>query len=366
MPIVGAPDVERALATSHAALALLVFVVPGALALVCEPLIFLLADRYPRRLFVRAGTGAMALGALAAAAAPGPITFTLALSVLWIALGTASGLAQAMLVDATPDARGRTLARWTMWSLAGDLVAPALLAGLAYIGYGWRAAFLVVAAIALVNCLLLCRARLDDGTGNDDDDDDDDTPELGLLATLREALRDRILIAWLFGCALCDLLDEILVVFASLHLRDHGATAYEQMLTVGAFMVGGAVGLVLLDRLLRVRTERWMLVAASIATVVTFASWLLIPVVPLAVGVGAASAPLYPLAAAQAYASRPAQSGSVLAAQHLFTPLGLALPWLVGIIADAAGTPVALALLAVQPLGLIALVAASRATSSRG
>ena len=50
---------------------------------------------------------------------------------------------------------------------------------------------------------------------------------------------------------------------------------------------------------------------------------------------------------------------SVLAASHLFTPLGLALPWLVGALADAAGTTAALAVLAIQPLGLLLLVGGS-------
>jgi fucose permease len=80
----------------------------------------------------------------------------------------------------------------------------------------------------------------------------------------------------------------------------------------------------------------------------------------LAIPVGFASAPLYPLAAAQAYATRPQQSGAVLAASHLFTPLGLLLPWLVGVIADHVGTTVALALLVAQPLCLVVLVIVSR------
>ncbi len=359
MPTVAAPDVERTFATAHATLALLTFVLPGVIALVCEPLIFLLADRYPRRLFIRAGTGAVAVGALGAALAPGPITFALSLAVLWVALGIASGLAQAMLVDASPDARGRTLARWTMWSLGGDLAAPALLAILAWLGAGWRAGLVVVAVLAVIDCVLLCRAPLDAAR----DTRDEEPARQGLLATLRDALHDRMLIAWLFGCALCDLLDEILVVFASLHLRQQGASTYEQMLTVAAFTAGGALGLVGIDRLLRVRSERWMLVVSAVATLISFAAWLALPIVPLALLVGAASAPLYPLAAAQAYAARPDGSGSVLAAQHLFTPLGLALPWLIGVVADAAGTGVALAVLAVQPIGLIVLVAWSRATS---
>jgi len=364
VPIVGAPDIEHSLGTAHAVLALVMFVVPGVIALVCEPLLFLLADRHPRKWFIRGGVGAMALGMFGASLAPGPITLALALSVLWVATGTATGLAQATLVDATPDERGRTLARWTMWSVGGDLAAPLILAGLAIVGLGWRAAFVVVGGVLVLAFVALCRTDLGDARGNGEEDDEE-RPARGLFATLRELLTDKLLVAWVFGCALCDLLDEILVVFASLHLRaELGASTEWQSAIVAAFMVGGVVGLWALDRLLTLRSERYLLVAASLATFVSFLAWVAAPglwaSLVLALPVGAASAPLYPLAAAQAYAARPTQSGSVLAAQHLFTPVGLMLPWLIGLVADAAGTYVALALLAVQPVGLIVLVRASR------
>ena len=47
-------------------------------------------------------------------------------------------------------------------------------------------------------------------------------------------------------------------------------------------------------------------------------------------------------------------------AAHLFTPLGLALPWLLGVLADAAGTTAALIALAAQPVGLAVIAAAQR------
>jgi hypothetical protein len=75
--------------------------------------------------------------------------------------------------------------------------------------------------------------------------------------------------------------------------------------------------------------------------------------------VGATAVPLYPLAAAQAYAALPGRSGAVLAAGHLFTPLALALPFALGLAADRWGIVAALALLVAQPigLGLLALAA---------
>ena len=357
MPVAGAPDIERGLGLSHTGTAWVVFVGPGAIALVLEPLLFLLADRYPRRWFVRGGLAAMAVGSLAAAFAPGPIVLAGALTLWGVAGGIAVALAQATLVDWWPEQRARTIARWAMLSLAGDLAAPALLGAL---GGDWRTGFVIAAGGLAVWTLLMLRPFPDAPVTVDEDEQ-----PAPLLAALRDALTDRTLVLWLFGTALCDMLDEILVVFASLHLRnDLGAGTTMQSITIGAFVAGGAAGLVVLDRLLKHRSERWLLVAAGSACAVAYALWLAAPTAWLAavliVPVGATAAPLYPLAAAQAYARRPGRSGSVLAASHLFTPLGLALPWLVGVVADHAGLTVALALLVVQPLGLVALATRER------
>jgi MFS family permease len=361
VPVVAGPEVERTFASAHATLALTVFLVPGVIALVIEPLLFLLADRHPRRWFVHGGLAAMAVGVWLAALAPGPIVLALALSVVWPASGLATGIAEATLVDRTPDQRGRTLARWTLWGLAGDLLAPGLLAALAVFGASWRAAFAIVGGMLAVWLIALAATH----DRNEPARAEAEEPGMPLLAALREALRDRVLLAWLFGTRLCDLLDEILVVFAAIHLRvDLGAGPIWQSAAAAAFVVGGAAGLVATDRILRVRGERWLLAACGIACAVCYVAWLAAPTPLFATLlftlVGACAAPLYPLASAQAYARRPDASGSVLAAGRLFEPLGLALPLLVGIVADHAGTGVALALLAAQPIGLVVLVAATR------
>ncbi|HEX5060449.1 MAG TPA: hypothetical protein VFV99_13870 [Kofleriaceae bacterium] len=107
-----------------------------------------------------------------------------------------------------------------------------------------------------------------------------------------------------------------------------------------------------------------MLAASAIGCAVSYVPWLAAPTpllsMLLMVPVGACVAPLYPLAAAQAYARQPDASGAVLAAGHLFTPLALALPFLVGTVADHAGTLAALVLLLLQPLGLVVLVGTTR------
>jgi MFS family permease len=186
--------------------------------------------------------------------------------------------------------------------------------------------------------------------------------QLSLWQAAREALRDRVLIAWLFGTTLCHLLDEILIVFASIYVRDAlGASPAAQSAMVGAFIAGGALGLIGLDRLLARHGEHRLLIAAGVACAALFAGWLAAPsawlAIVLMVPVGATAAPLYPLASALAYARCPERSSIVLVASHLFAPLALALPYGLGWVADHAGVPAALALLAAQPVGLVVLAA---------
>ena len=290
------------------------------------------------------------------------MTLAGALSIWGVATGAATSCAELTLIDRWPDQRARTMARWTLLALVGDLAAPLLLGALAVVAPGpgtWRIAFAIAGGLlaALAACASLSplpAAQIAAG---------DDEPPLWQAA--REAIRDRVLIGWLFGTALCNLLDEILIVFASLHARDElGASAAAQSAMVGAFIAGGAIGLVGLDRLLARHGEHRLVIAAGIACTAAFAAWLAAPVVWLSVvlivPVGATAAPLYPLASAQAYARCPGRSSVVLVTSHLFAPFALALPWLLGWIADRAGVLAALALLAAQPIGLVALAVATR------
>lgn len=365
VPYGSGAQIERAFGLSYTSTAIAMFVVPGAIAMVVEPFIFLLADRYPRALFLRAGVALMAISLVAVAAAPNAIVLSIAITVFWIATGSSVSLAQATLVDRNPGERGRTIARWTLLSTAGDFIAPFVIGGAALAGHSWRAAHVVVGAAIAVFALLMWRIEIPRDLGTPTDDDGD-AP--GLLATLKDALADRVLVLWLFGVALCDLLDEIFVVFATIHVRDNlGGSVGWQSAMILAMTIGGAIGLVGLERMLAKRSERTILLASALACAASFVAWVFAPVLWLSIilvaFVGMFSAPLYPLAAAQAYARRPDASGSVLAAQSLFAPMGLALPFVIGFVADRAGTYLALLLLIAQPLGLFVLTLGGARTS---
>lgn len=366
----GAPDIERSLGLSHATTAVVLFVVPGVVALVLDPLAFALAERLGRPLLVRAGLAAMAVTSFIAALAPGPVTLAAALSIWYVATGAATSLTEATLVDAWPERRARTMARWTLLGLIGDFAAPIVIGALVILqgSAGWRTAFAIVGGLVAVWALATSLRRFPTPPASDGDD------EPSLWQAVRDALADRVLLAWLFGLALCDLLDEILVVFASLHVRHNlGGSPAWQSATIAAFVAGGAAGLVIVDRLLVRHDERRLLIATGVACAAAFGIWLATPVAWLAavlmLPVGATAVPLYPLVAAQAYGRRPGRAGVVVVAGHVFAPLALSLPWLLGVIADRAGTLVALALLIAQPVGLVILAVTSGArvtTADRG
>ena len=340
---------------------------PSLIGTVLEPILFLLGDRYPRRWFVCIGLLAMSAGSFVAALAPNLAVVSVAETIAGIAAGCAVTLAQATLVDAHPEARERVMARWVLFALAGDLVAPLLFGALAAAGLGWRAAFAMSGVLVAFSSLALLAARFPAARVEEAADD-----EPGLFAGLRIALENRRLLLWLAGCALCDLLDEILVVLATLHIRDAGLGSAAQSASLAAFVVGGAVGVAALERLLSRIAPLRLLAASAIACAALYLTWVAVasasgswPSIALFALVGATAAPLYPLAKAEAYAALPGRSGAVNAASVLLDPFTLALPWLLGWVADAHGTAAALALLAVQPIGL-ALIAGLSISSRSG
>jgi predicted MFS family arabinose efflux permease len=354
VPVLGAPAIQKSFGASYELTASVLLAIPALVAMVVEPVIFLLADRHPRRRFILGGLLAMAAGAFSAALAGGPWSLAAASSLAGVAAGVAVHLAQGTLCDTHPGERERMMTRWALMGVLGDLCAPALYAALAWANLGWRTAHAACGALIAVHLALLWRAPMPAGAG---DADDEDEP---LWRSFAEALANRTLLVWLLGCFLCELLDEIFVVFATLRLRDElGAGVMLRSGALGIFTLGGVLGLGLSERLLRRMAPLRLLALWAAACTLAYLGWLAVADVRLAVlalfFVGVTATPLYPLVVAQTYAAHPGRSGAVNAAGHLFTPLSLALPWLLGLLADRGGPWWALAVLIAQPLGLFVL-----------
>lgn len=346
----------------------MLLVAPLLLSLVVEGPLLLVSDRWKRERVATACIAAMGICMLLAASASSAWMLALAFGAWGSIGGLGCGLCQGVLMDAYPDERERWMTRWTLMGEIGDAVTPLLIVAVAAAGVGWRGALAVAGALHLIHALVLSRVRLEAPTDGDaTSDDDDDEPSGSIWENLRAALRDRMLLLWLGASALCCLLDEILVAFGVLFLRDElGAGLEVQALAFLVAALGGVLGLFLSDRLLHRVDPLHVLIASSLATAVVFGLWLCVRTIPtsmILLGLlGLFCAPLYPICAARAYATRPGQTGVVAALDQLFTPLPLLAPLVVGFVADRFGIVIALATLLLQPVGvaIAALIASLR------
>jgi predicted MFS family arabinose efflux permease len=354
---VSAADIRDEFVVAYSGIALILLVAPMVLSMVIEGPLLLYSDRWRRDRVATWAVAAMGIFMLMAASASSMWTLALAFGAWGSVGGLGCGLCQSVLMDAYPEERERWMTRWTLMGAIGDSATPVLIVVVTAAGWGWREALAIAGVLHLLHALVLSRVRLDAEVTSSDDEDEDE-PSESLWTKLRAALKDRDLMVWLSACALCCLLDEILVAFGALFLRDEmGAGVEMQGLAFLAAAVGGAVGLALTDRLLARVKPLHLLIATSIATAVVFVLWLGVRSIPASVIllglIGLFCSPLYPICAARAYAARPGQAGLVAAMDQLFAPVPVIAPLLVGFVADRAGIVAALAILLLQPIGVM-------------
>ncbi len=355
VPVIAAPEIQSAFALRYSTAALILFVVPQLVGLVLEPPLYVLADRHPRRRFVVGGLVAMAFCNLIAGLSWSLAALATSLGLTAAASGVGINVAQATLMDQHPRDRERMMTLWSLAGMAGDFAAPAFFWALSWFALGWRAAFVASALLLLIYAVVLGRRSFPNRGATEHRQ----TPRL--RDAIPAALGDRRLLLWLFGVWLCGLLDEILVAFGSIHLRDGlGLDVAERSLVLMAFVVGSIAGLVASERLLRQGADPLAMLRVNGAScAIAYGLWVLAPngswSAVLLLVVGLFAAPLYPIAQAQAYRALPDQSGLVNAVSVVFRPFEIALPLIIGLVADQLGLRVALALLAAQPLGLLVI-----------
>jgi predicted MFS family arabinose efflux permease len=356
--VVGLPLLRDRFHLSYAQAGLL-FTVGSLSSLVLDPGINLLSDRGNKRVFVAGGMMILAGSMAFMGIAPGFALLLLAMAVLFPANSAAVGLAQAALVDMQPEAAPHMLARWTLLSSVGDLLSPLAVTAFVAAGLGWTPLCLFAGALWLLAAVITWLQRFPAPAGGAAEaaeaEDADDGPHVGMLAAARDALRDPLLLRWTAVGLLADALDEVFLGFAALYLRDRLHASVEATeLALMAGLVGGLVGLVLLERALRRIAGPQMLSAILLVTVAGVATFLLAPNAALAAAAlfvtYLVSASWYPIAQAAAYATRPGQSGTVLSIGAIGAPFEIALPGVVGFLAAQFGLPVALAALGAAPL----------------
>jgi FSR family fosmidomycin resistance protein-like MFS transporter len=329
------------------------FTGPGLIGLVFEMVVLAATDRVGRRPMLVGALLTMAVCAWLMAGASHPAMLSLTFGVWGIASGVAVGVGQAALVSRNPEPE-KAMARWGIAAEIGDLLAVLLVVGLEAGSTSWRVALAITSLLPLLDGLLLALSPELPSHAAEGEDEEETEP---FWKALRDAVTDWRLLAWLLAAASCTLMDELVVVMASLHLTALGASPWLRGVEIGAMALGGMAGLALTERYVSSRSSRLVLLISSVLTAVSFLGWLSVGASPwgivLSVLFGAGVGPLYPLAKAAAYARCPDRPGLVGALDHLFYPLDLAAPVVLGLLADQYGLQLALLALLAQPLTIV-------------
>ena len=372
--VVGLPLARDRFGMSYEQVGLL-FSVGAIAALVIEPGVNLASDHVSKRVPILAGmlclVGAFTLAGLTR---DYPLLLV-AVALANPALGAAVGLSQAALVEQRPTLATRTLTRWTLLSSVGDLLSPLVVAATAAAGGGWMALSLIAAALWLIVALATTPLPFPPPALTPEASDDASGP---FWASLRQAvgsaLRDRVLLRWMGILFMATMVDEVFLGFAGLLLHDRlhasiGATSL--LLALG--MVGGIMGLFALERFLArhpeqrqlgVRLLPWLALLTLLGVIALLLAqtlWLAGGAL-FAIGLGATG--WYPVARAATYDRLPGRAGLARAITGLLAPLDLALPAVVGLLAERFSLVVALGVLGLAPVGVLLLTPRSAAKTA--
>jgi predicted MFS family arabinose efflux permease len=266
--------------------------------------------------------------------------------------------AEVALVDLADEALPKMLARMNAWASVGDLLGPATLAAAAFLGFGWRGAFLAGGVAMLGYAAWLAAYRFPPPRPPK-------TPANPLAGALHDVWRiardpEVLLLALVLG--LWALLDEPLDGFMIAYFeRTRGMTPALATSPVVALLVGGMAGFAVFERIAGQRAPRTVVLASVAATAGALPAAVFLPFLPLqlvaAFAFGVAGAVVYTSLQSAVLALRPGQAGGTSAVVSTVGMIGMAFPALVGALADACGLGAGLALYAAVPPIILALAA---------
>jgi FSR family fosmidomycin resistance protein-like MFS transporter len=331
--------------------------VPGFIAALVEPGIGLAGDTRHRRVVVVVGGASLAAALVATSLAPGFLVLLVAAIAMYPASGAFVNLSQANLMDLAPHRRERNMARWVLAGSLGSVIGPLVLAGAVIAGVGWRSVFALLAALSIG---LAAGAWIVHPAARSED-----PPAGALLRTALGSLRDREVVRWLLVLELQDLQGDILLGFLALYLVDvAGASRALAGIAVAIWTLGGLAGTIWLVRATRRLDGLRYLRVSTVAALLLFPAFLLVPSAPAkltsAAAIAALTAGWYPIAKARLFATMPGASGTAIALCALASLLGTAIPLVVAVAATHLGLGRAMWLLMLGPLAVLALLPRTR------
>ena len=328
---------------------------PGFIANFIEPFLFAIGDVWKRRAVILAGGVFFTISLFLTGMS---YTFIFLLSSFMLfhpSSGAFVSLSQANLMDSDTARRENNMARWTFAGSLGVVTGPILLAGTAWIGFGWRGVFLGVALLSTL-ILLIAWTQIPH-----DKPHPVSFPHFGDIlkqfgATFA-ALKNWNVVRWLILLEFSDLMLDIFYGFLPLYFVDvAGFTPTQAALSVTVWTGVGLLGDFLLIPLVeRVKGLDYLRVSVMIELVLfplfllSSISWLKLVIVGL---MGLFNAGWYAILKAKLFESMHGQSAAALMLDNISGLFGKLIPFGIGLAAQVFGLGVAMWLLLAGPIAL--------------
>ncbi len=329
---------------------------PGIIANCIEPFLGILGDVWKRRALILGGGLFFALACFLTALSRNFIFLLTAFIVFNPASGAFVTLSQASLMDSDPSRHEQNMARWTFAGSLGVFAGPLLLGGLAFLRLGWRAAFFILAVVAILVLVGAWRrlppspVRLADVPHPAD-----------IWSGIKDAfasLRRREVLRWLVLLEFSDLMLDVFYAYLALYFVDVvGLTGVQAALAVAAWTGFGLLGDFLLIPLLeKVRGLDYLRFSVW-CELVLFPAFLLVPNPWLKLAVagllGLFNSGWYAILQGNLYSAMPGRSGTVMTLGNVAGLFGKIIPLGIGLAAQRFGLGPAMWILLAGPLALL-------------
>ncbi len=329
---------------------------PGFLANFIEPFLFAISDVWKRRAVILLGGVFFAVSLLLTGVSTTFYLLLFSFILFHPSSGAFVSISQASLMDLDPARRESNMARWTFAGSLGVVVGPILLAGAAWIGFGWRGMFIGLALLSTL-ILLIAWTRIPD-----DKPHPVSFPRFGDIlkqfgATFA-ALKDWSVVRWLILLEFSDLMLDIFYGFLPLYFVDvAGFTPAQAALSVAVWSGVGLLGDFLLIPLVeRVQGLNYLRVSVLLelflfpAFLLSPQPWLKLVLVGL---MGFFNAGWYAILKANLFDSMHGKSSMVLTLDNVSGLIGKLIPVGIGLAAQAFGLGAAMWLLLAGPIVLM-------------
>jgi FSR family fosmidomycin resistance protein-like MFS transporter len=347
------PFIRDDLALTYTQIGLLLGV-PGLIASVIEPVLYILSDVWKRRAIILGGGVMFALELVLMALSQSFWPLMLTSILFYPSSGAFVNLSQAALMDSDNSRHEQNMARWTFAGSLGVVAGSLLLGAVVSLGYSWRVVFLAQAGLAIVLVAMASRFPFPNGAAHDEEPL---TFGRGVRNALG-ALRQREVLRWMTLLEFSDLMLDVLLGYLALYMVDVvGLDGAQAGLAVAVWTVVGLLGdLLIIPLLERVRGLSYLRVSALLILIL-YPAFLLVDNLTIKFVIlgllGFFNAGWYSVLMGQAYSALPGQSSTILAAGNVFDLVGSLIPAMIGLVAERAGLDVAMWLLILGPIALL-------------